>query len=87
MIAIHRTSKKIFSIQVKKAKYNVMRGRWGFRNIPLREFEELETVSRGHGAFFVFVLERPDKTESFLVLPSFSDKKKQFKGSYLYQST
>ena len=70
MIAIHRVSKKIFFIQVKKAKYNVMRGRWDFRNIPLREVEELETVSRGHGAFFVFVLERPDKTDSFLVLPS-----------------
>ena len=62
MIGIHRTSKKIFSIQAKKAKYNVMRGRWDFRNIPLREFEELETVSRGHGAFFVFVLIRPTRS-------------------------
>ena len=70
MVAIHRTSKKIFFIQVKKAKYNAKRRRWDFRNIPLREVEELEAVSQGRGAFFVFVLERPDKTDSFLVLPS-----------------
>jgi len=70
MLAIHRVSKKIFFIQVKKAKYNAKRRRWDFRNIPLKEVEELETVSQGHGAFFVFVLERPNKTDLFLVLPS-----------------
>jgi len=70
MVAIHRASKRIFFIQVKKAKYNAKRRRWDFRNIPLKEVEELETVSQGHGAFFVFVLERPNETDLFLVLPS-----------------
>ncbi|OYT67916.1 MAG: hypothetical protein B6U65_01380 [Candidatus Wolframiiraptor sp. EX4484-121] len=67
MVAIHRVSKKILFIQVKKAKYNAKRRRWDFRNIPLKEVED---VSQGHGAFFVFVLERPNKTDLFLVLPS-----------------
>ena len=70
MIAIHRSSKKPIFIQVKKAKYNAGRKRWDFRNIPMKEVDELESVSQGYRSFFIFVLERPDKNDSYLVLSS-----------------
>ena len=68
IIAVDRESKELIFAQVKKAKYKPRYKRWDFRNIPKKLIDELEKVGKGHKAFFIFVLERPDKNYSYLIL-------------------